>query len=78
MSFRPNTGGKNQIFVMNADCSNVVQLTTEVHVVLRSFALTPISNSNKRCQNPGALQLRTDRASRDRDEELSSIVISRE
>jgi TolB protein len=29
MSFRPSTGGKNQIFVMNADGSNVVQLTTD-------------------------------------------------
>lgn len=29
MSFRPSTGGMNQIFVMNADGSNVVQLTTD-------------------------------------------------
>ena len=29
MSFRPSTGGKNQVFVMNADGSNVVQLTTD-------------------------------------------------
>jgi len=29
MSFRPSTGGTSQIFVMNADGSNVVQLTTD-------------------------------------------------
>lgn len=29
MSFRPSTGGKNQLFVMNADGSNMVQLTTD-------------------------------------------------
>ena len=29
MSFRPSTGGKNQVFSMNADGSNPVQLTTD-------------------------------------------------